>query len=606
MAIRNSWLVPAAIFVLIAVLAIALLRGVATAIGAFVPRQPATNVLRVPGSYPTIQAAVDAARAGDIIEVEAGTYTGTITLNKPVSLTAATFDQVNAANNTTILDGANSEATILIPGGLAQMPSIHGFVIRNSTDGIEANSQFVAENNYFYGSQWAVEYLTGSGGANRNNIYFNSANDAIHISDFSMPLLIENNRFMYAGDDGIEVDLQGTSAPPNVLEMDIWNNMLIGSSQDGIKLVDYATNPLDTNRRFVIAGNLIANNRRAGIGLMHSGNTNEDYSGTDTAEAVRAFNNTFYGNDYGISGGDNLVTFNNIIANTTSRGAWRVQGPNGANSVVAYTLFWGNRVDTDQTTLGPGNIFGQDPLFMAAPGPGPDGSWGTVDDDFSGLLLQQGSPAIDKGVTQYVAASGEPVPATPLTGFTGAAPDLGWREFGSPIFITPTPIVTPFATVGATATGLATATPPVGVTNTPAVTGTAGSTATPGTPTPASPTPGTPVSPTASPTGATATQEGTTTPQLTIQGIAPTSATAGQTVLLTITGTGFQDGAAVAFEGADGTPPQVSALQVSGSTTITLAVTTPDSVSGTQKWDVRVTNPDGSSAVLTNAFTVTQ
>src|SRR6266516_5171387 len=134
-----------------------------------------------------------------------------------------------------------------------------------------------------------------------------------------------------------------------------------------------------------------------------------------------------------------------MIVNSTTRGIWKVQGPAGANAVVAYSLFFNNRVDAEQSTIGMGVISGQDPLFAAAPNPGPDGAWGTVDDDFSGLLLQGTSPAIDKGVAQYIAVSGEPIPPSPITGFIGAAPDLGWREFGSPIVITPTasPIPSP-------------------------------------------------------------------------------------------------------------------------------------------------------------------
>jgi hypothetical protein len=157
--------------------------------------------------------------------------------------------------------------------------------------------------------------------------------------------------------------------------------------------------------------------------------TLEDYSGADIVEAIRVYNNTFYGNDYGISGGDNLVAFNNIIANSTTKGVWRVQGPLGANSVVAYTLFYHNGIDADQSNLGAGNLFGQDPLFAFPPNPGPDGVWRTVDDDFSGLVLLPGSPGIDAGVTQYIANSGEAIPPTPITGFSGAAPDLGRANY---------------------------------------------------------------------------------------------------------------------------------------------------------------------------------
>jgi hypothetical protein len=205
-------------------------------------------------------------------------------------------------------------------------------------------------------------------------------------------LLIENNRIMYATDDGIEVNLQDKPSPPALVDVNIWNNMIIGSRENGIQLIDFPDEPQNTNRRFMIVGNLIANNQKAGIGLMPNANTVEDFSGADMLEPVRVFNNTFYGNSHGISGGDDLVAFNNIIANSVGRGVWRVQGLSGSNSVVAYTLFFNNALDADQSTMGAGNITGQDPRFVAAPNPGPDGAWETVDDDFSGLLLQSSSP----------------------------------------------------------------------------------------------------------------------------------------------------------------------------------------------------------------------
>jgi hypothetical protein len=573
-------------------------------------RGQTVTLIKVPDDYPTIQAAINAASPGAIIQVRAGTYNENLTLNKAVSLTAESFDQVNPTNNTTVIDGGSGGATILIPAGLTQMPTLRGFVIRNGNDGIQAYSEYIAEFNYFTASNILADYQMGSGGSNRYNVYFNSGNNAIHMDNLNRPLLIENNRILYAKADGIEIGLQDTSAPPSLIETDIRNNMLIGSSEDGIQFIDYTGNPADTNRRFVISRNLIANNKKAGIGLMPNGNTTEDYSGADTVEAIRVYNNTFYGNDYGISGGDNLVAFNNIIANSATRGVWKVQGPQGANSVIAYTLFFGNKLDTDQSTVGAGNIIGPDPLFVAAPNPGADGTWGTLDDDFSGLLLQSTSPAIDKGVTQYVASNGEPVPPDPITGFAGAAPDLGWREFGSPIFITPTPSAIPSPTLPVTSTSVSPTVPP-------SVTSTAAS-ATPN-PFTATSTPVTPTVPAATATmtapPATATPSGpaptstsastaTSTTQVNVQSIAPTSAQANTSVSLTINGSGFADGAIISFEGGQGTSPSASAVQMVNSNTLTATVNVPANGSGTQTWSIRVTDPNGSSFVLPNAFTV--
>ncbi|MGZ6316080.1 MAG: hypothetical protein ACXWNQ_02375 [Anaerolineales bacterium] len=606
----NQWTLPVVILVMIVVLTVAF-GGAAIALGG--PSQPSTSVLKVPGNYRTIQAGIDAAKPGDIIQVAPGTYNENITIDKAVSLTAETFDQINPTNNTTILDGRGQEATVQIAEGLSQMPALYGFVIRNSKNGIQASSEFTAENNFFYGSTVSVHYQIGSGGVNRGNLYFNSGDDAIHLDNMSRPLLIENNRIMYAGDDAIEVGLPSDSVPTSPVEVDIWNNMLIGSREDGIKFVDAATNTLDANRRFVIVSNLLANNRRAGIGMMSNTNTNEDYSGADTAEAVRVYNNTFYGNDYGISGGDNLVAFNNIIANTASRGAWRVQGGSAANSVIADSLFFGNRVDTDQTTLGPGDIFGQDPLFLTAPSPGPDGSWGTVDDDFGGLLLQQGSPAIDKGVTQFGSNDGEAVPPTPIAGFAGAAPDLGWREYGSPIFITPTAVGTALPTASITMTVAASATPAASQTSIPGASTTplpTSSTPASGSPTPETTTTPVTSTPAGSPTVAATGTEANS--GVGIQSIAPANAKVNTVVTMTIKGSGFQDGATVSFQGLSEPAPQVSGIQLVDSGTLVIVVdaidndpeTEGEADHDTDVWNLRVINPDGSTAVLMNAFTI--
>lgn len=576
-----------------------MLLGVAAGVWALNRREQAVNVLQVPQDYATIQEAITAAQPADIIQVRAGTYNENVILDKAVTLTAETFDQVNPANNTTVINGGAGTATITIPPNLTQLPVIRGFVIQAGNNGIQASSPFIAEFNLFHSSVIGVNYQWGAGGSNRNNVYFKSSDDAIHMDNQDRPLLIENNRILYAGDDGIEVNLQDKPSPPAVVEINVWNNMILGSREDGIQFVDYPGDPQDTNRRFVIVGNLIANSQKAGIGLMPNGNTVEDFSGADMAEAIRVFNNTFYGNNHGIVGGDNLIAFNNIVVNSPGRGVYRVQGEPGENAAVAYTLFFNNSIDADQSVLGPGMISGQDPLFVAAPNPGADGAWETVDDDFSGLLLQGNSPAIDRGVAQIIAASGEAVPPNPVSGFIGSAPDLGWREFGSPIVITPTASPIPSPTF-ATATFFPTFTfTPISPTPTVATLTPVPSVTLP----PPSPTV---VQPTATPP-APATATITSTPQPIIQNITPNSAAADTVVNVTITGANFVNGAVVSLEGGQGTPPQVTTpAQVVNPTTIVITLNTAvDSSFGTQAWDVRVTNPNNTTVVVPDAFTVT-
>ena len=59
------------------------------------------------------------------------------------------------------------------------------------------------------------------------------------------------------------------------------------------------------------------------------------------------------------------------------------------------------------------------------------------------------------------------------------------------------------------------------------------------------------------------------------------------------------------FEGGQGLPQEVTAVQVVNSTTIRATVNAKnDGTLGSQVWDVRVTNPDLSTTVLLDAFTV--
>jgi len=153
------------------------------------------------------------------------------------------------------------------------------------------------------------------------------------------------------------------------------------------------------------------------------------------------------------------VVFNNIIAYSDIVGVSRVAGLAGDDSVVSYNLFYSNPTDYIDSTMGVGNIFGQDPLFLYLPQIGPDGIWDTLDDDYDGLVLQEASPAINAGVTQYTTVSGALIPNPAISGFSGLAPDLGWQEVED-TGPTPTPSNTP------TATNTATITPTSTVTNT--------------------------------------------------------------------------------------------------------------------------------------------
>lgn len=90
---------------------------------------------------------------------------------------------------------------------------------------------------------------------------------------------------------------------------------------------------------------------------------------------------------------------------------------------------------------------------------------------------------------------------------------------------------------------------------------------------------------------------------VTVTSITPNQMGVNTTQRVTISGSGFQSGAAVSFEGSRGPSPSASIVSVS-STQIIADVST-NKGAKTATWDVRVTNPDGSTGVLPQGFTIT-
>ena len=84
------------------------------------------KTLSVPQDYPTIQAAIDAAKRGDIIQVSAGIYYENVVINEEIEL-------MGANKVTTIIDGRGSGNVVYVEtSGI----TITGFTIRNGNNGI--------------------------------------------------------------------------------------------------------------------------------------------------------------------------------------------------------------------------------------------------------------------------------------------------------------------------------------------------------------------------------------------------------------------------------------------------------------------------------------
>ncbi len=89
-----------------------------------------------------------------------------------------------------------------------------------------------------------------------------------------------------------------------------------------------------------------------------------------------------------------------------------------------------------------------------------------------------------------------------------------------------------------------------------------------------------------------------------VDSITPDTMPAGTSIDVTISGSGFVAGAEVSFENGSGPSLRANVTSVDG-TTIEATVTAHRKAKLGVPWDVRVTNPDGSSDALVDGFTVT-
>jgi autotransporter-associated beta strand protein len=199
---------------------------------------------------------------------------------------------------------------------------------------------------------------------------------------------------------------------------------LANSANSGGGISNNSSSPTLTNCTF------IANSAGTGGGMKN------DFSNAALTNCTFAANAATYGG--GTYNNYSSPTLANCIlwANTASSGS-QISGT-GGTPVVTYCDVQGGYSGAGNTDL--------DPQFVRNPGPGPDGTWRTVDDDYGDLRLRPSSPCIDAGNNSAMPAgittdlAGNPrfvdVPGVVDTG-SGTAPlvDMGAYESPTPSLV---------------------------------------------------------------------------------------------------------------------------------------------------------------------------
>jgi parallel beta helix pectate lyase-like protein len=334
----------------------------------------AAAVLNVPGTFSTIQAAIDVAANGDTVLVADGAYTGEGNKNLDFGGKLITVRSQNGPA-VTVIDCAGGDffgRGFYFHSGETAAARVEGFTIRNGFH--TAGAGMLIENSSPTVTHCAFinNHCTAVGGGMA--IYNSSA--AV------TSCLFNGNIGSVSAGAGAGMYLQGGS-------------------------------PVVTNCTF--SGNLAFGVIRIGGGMaIESGSaavTNCTFSGNEAPFGE--------GGGMHIGGGTPAVT--NCILWGNSPDQIFVAG--GAPTVSYSDV---------QQAMGPfpgtGNI-NADPQFVRDPSPGSDGFWSTPDDDYGDLRLQPASPCVDAGNNDAVSAD------TPdLDGDLDTAEPLPFDRDGQPRF----------------------------------------------------------------------------------------------------------------------------------------------------------------------------
>ena len=289
-----------------------------------VPVKAAT--LLVPSQYPTIQAAVDAARSGDTIQVAAGTYFENVAVTQSVTI-------IGESASATIVDGGGQNIVFNIQADNVELRQL---TIRNGGRRYQGvyvyylNSGAKIRNNRIRDNAIGVAIAESGGHLVENNVLMNNSMYGIDSTGFSTGNTFRNNTI---SDSAYGIELSDTSNSQIVLNS-------ISHASYGVYAAYSNNNNASANTfsdsswsiYFVYSNsNVIGNNRvlngSVGIEVLNS-------------QGNSVINNTLSGSSYGIYLGH--CGANTVSGNTVSAYDWGIELYSSTGSTIKENMIKDN------------------------------------------------------------------------------------------------------------------------------------------------------------------------------------------------------------------------------------------------------------------------